>query len=741
MGKGGSNPIKKFVRGVKKLFSTITSFVGDIVGFVIKPFSTPSLNIDAEQIATGVKINKTGTNIGIPIVYGYRRVGGHPIFVETDGSDNKYLYVVYAICEGEIQGITGIKIDENEIYPTVASGDSVYVANNRYNTTQGRYKDRLTFEVFYGTENQSQSGLANESKTWPTLERKLPGVAYAAFRFEWKASTQEEADSNPYGGGIPQVTFDVLGKKVYDLTTHSGGLDLANDYADLTKTYSTNPANCVADYLMNPRYGAGYNKSFINADVFKIAADKFDQTVTYDTSSVDTGKILTLNGVLSTNSKIIDNVRQLLSGCRSILPFIEGRYKLKVEDGGNATDITSSTIAVAYDITADNIVGTIALGGETKTTKFNNVFVNYIDPDLEYSSQQVAFSEAGDLAVDDNEDLTGEFTFDTITNPYMARDFARMIYKKSRSQRTISMTCTQELMDVEPGDIVRVTDTVLNLTTATFRVTNMKLNNDGTVGIEAAEHVAANYPYQTGPQVEIPPPLFLPDEYQGKPIQKVIGKIGVNPPPGSPPPRPKDPPTPPGLKSWVAGSLPNTSYAATYPDHLDGPLGENTQYSTFGYDGAFRLIGGNFSASQFNYFNAIGGSIALGMRFQRPSESSIDFLQFRLYKGTTLVEQARIPFRNIQTNGLPTTDANYVAYSPAITPEFPLNKGYEYSVTYYKSTIDRTYEIGGVINWISGFTSHTYDVNGETKTGSSLEAYINYLKDTIANLPDDGGSI
>ena len=129
------------------------------------------------------------------------------------------------------------------------------------------------------------------------------------------------------------------------------------------------------------------------------------------------------------------------------------------------------------------------------------------------------------------------------------------------------------------------------------------------------------------------------------------------------------------------------------------------------------------------------------MRFQRPSESSIDFLQFRLYKGTTLVEQARIPFRNIQTNGLPTTDANYVAYSPAITPEFPLNKGYEYSVTYYKSTIDRTYEIGGVINWISGFTSHTYDVNGETKTGSSLEAYINYLKDTIANLPDDGGSI
>jgi len=742
MGKGGGNPFKKIVRGVKKLFSTITSFVGDIVGFVVKPFSTPSLNTDAEQAAQGVKINKTGTNIGIPVVYGYRRVGGHPIFAETNGSDNKYLYVVYAISEGEIEGITGVRIDDNTVYPTPPSGSVKYTSGSINTTSEGRYKDRLRFELFYGTDGQPTSELMKDTPTWPTKTRTMPGVAYGVFRFEWKASTQDESDSNPFGGGVPQVTFDVMGKKVYDLTTHAGGLDLSADYAALTKTYSTNPANCVADYLMNPRYGAGYDKSFINADVFKIAADKFDQVVTYDDGANDSGKILTLNAVVDTNAKIIDNVRQLLSGCRSILPFIEGRYKLKVEDGGNATDITSSTIAVAYDVTKDTIVGTVALGGETKTTKFNNVFVNYINPDLEFSSQQVAYSEAGDVAVDDDEDLTGEFTFDTITNPYMARDFARMIYAKSRAQRTISMTCTQELMDVEPGDIIRVTDTVLNLSTQTFRVTNMKLNNDGTVGIEAAEHDSTHYPYQTGAQVEIPPPLFLPDEYIGKPIQKIPGAppVGIVPPPDQPPPPPNDPPAPVDYTGWVGGSFKtSTWYQSTYPDHLDGPLGENTQYASVGYDGALKLLTGTYPTSFFKYFNSIPGALALGMRFQRPSEEAIDYLQFRIYSGTTLVEQVRIPFKPIQENGYQRSNPNYDAYSPVITPEFPLNAGYEYGITYYKSTIDRTYEIGGVINWVSGFTTHTYELNGETKTGSSLEAYVNYLKDTVPNLPDTGG--
>jgi len=57
------------------------------------------------------------------------------------------------------------------------------------------------------------------------------------------------------------------------------------------------------------------------------------------------------------------------------------------------------------------------------------VIVNYIDPDEEFTSQQEFFNTTGDLAIDENETLTGEFTFDTITNRGIAKDFARLIYK------------------------------------------------------------------------------------------------------------------------------------------------------------------------------------------------------------------------------------------------------------------------------------------------------------------------
>jgi PDZ domain-containing secreted protein len=75
----------------------------------------------------------------------------------------------------------------------------------------------------------------------------------------------------------------------------------------------------------------------------------------------------------------------------------------------------------------------------------------------QYTAQRVI------KVIDDDEDLTGEFTFTTITCPYIAADLARMIYDKSRAQRTISFVGTQELMDVEPGDIIRITEDILDL--------------------------------------------------------------------------------------------------------------------------------------------------------------------------------------------------------------------------------------------------------------------------------------
>ena len=531
---GKANPIKiikDVVKTVVNVFKSVIKFVGDIVGFVFNPmgaFDMPSGPTNPEQEAQGVTISKTGTNQALPVVYGYRRVGGNLIFVETNGTSNKYLYNVFALCEGEIEGVQKILVEDVELpYP---SGNT-YTAGQVYTVTEGRFANRIQFQVFNGTEGQVQSSLANETPTWPKKNRTLPGIAYVVFRFEWKEiKTQDDANNNPFSGGIPKVQFDVFGKKVYDVRTHAGGATLANDYANLTKTYSFNPSNCLLDYMMNPRYGCGLEKEEIDADTFKIAANKYEQTVTYYTGQ--TGRAMTLNYVLNTENKLFDNVKALLGGCRGIMPYIQGRYKLKVEDGGNDTDITSTTINIAFDVDKSHIIGGITMQGERKDSKFNEVIVNYVDPDLNFSNQQVFYSVNGDQAADGNELLRREFTFSTLTNKSIAQDLAKLIYLKSRNQKSISFSASQELLQVEVGDIIRVTDAVLGLNLDTYRVVDIKLNLDLTVDIQAVEHDATVYPFTTTGQVEIPAPLFLPDELAVRPRTRPVSQvpIGIVPP-------------------------------------------------------------------------------------------------------------------------------------------------------------------------------------------------------------------
>lgn len=734
-----SNPfkgIKKFFKGIKKAIKSITSFVGDIFSFVVQPFGaldTPDLSPEAQ--ASGVKVTKPGTNNAFPVIYGLRRVGSIPIFAETNGTDNKYLYVVYAICEGEIAGINRIKVDDNEIYPKVGA-TALYDSNTIYTSSAGTYSGRMKFQLFYGTENQSQSTLANESATWNSAERKLPGLAYAVFRYEWKVSTQAEQESNPFGGGLPNVTFDVYGKKVYDVTTHTSGNNVVDTYENLTKVYSDNPANCLLDYMMNTRYGAGFDRTEINAPSFKIAADKFNQVVNYNDDY--SGKILKLNSVINPESKIIDCVRQILTGARSVMPYVQGQYKLKVEDAGNATDITSASIDIAYDVIEDVLVGPITLGGEQKATKFNQVLVNYIDPDLEFTSQQVFYNETGDKLLDDDEDLIGEFTFESIGNPLIAKEFARMIYKKSRAQRTISFTATQELMNIEPGDIIRVTDEILDLDQQTFRVNNVTLNVDMTVGIEAVEHDATVYPHVSGEQYEVAPPLYLPHQYIGKPIQRPIydppRAFGGDPGDPSNPPPPADPPKQPApITAWYKPApLTSTWYYSQYPATYEtSPMLRNPAYAT-GTPGdelskVFLRAGVTYWAKE-GWLVPYASDYLQLTGFHRPLNPNITHIRFRIYKENQLYTDKLIPWTFDPVNDVALPQGVYI----------PLNGAFQYSIMYYDDVSDTAYEIGGNVDW-TGFTSYRYRLRGETKESSSIEGYINYLKDTNTNIISSGG--
>ena len=79
------------------------------------------------------------------------------------------------------------------------------------------------------------SDLDSASTLW-TSNHRLRGIACAYIRLEY--------DANVYMNGIPNISFKINGKKVYDPRT-------------TTTVFPQNPALCLADYLCDTRYGLG----------------------------------------------------------------------------------------------------------------------------------------------------------------------------------------------------------------------------------------------------------------------------------------------------------------------------------------------------------------------------------------------------------------------------------------------------------------------------------------------------
>ena len=268
MGLGSS--LRKAVGSVTKVFRAVKAFnfLGKInpfvalgvfaVGWLFIRSRKPDLpdfgTNDFEETERGILINKQSNNASIPVVYGERLIGGTRVFIETSGTDNEFLYVALVLCEGEINSIEEIRVDDKVVtfsgaltdntQRTVASSDSNF------------YKDNvsyITVEPHLGTDGQSASSLLSTLSSWGS-NHKLSGIAYLALKFKWNQDVF---------GGIPTVQAKIKGRKV---------VTLDSSLSESSETFSTNPAFCLLDYLRNERYGKGIATADIDLQSFRDAS-------------------------------------------------------------------------------------------------------------------------------------------------------------------------------------------------------------------------------------------------------------------------------------------------------------------------------------------------------------------------------------------------------------------------------------------------------------------------------------
>ena len=511
--------VKKAVEVVQPVLSAVNIFSGKgfnpyvalgifAVGWLFSRSKKPEIpdfgTNDFEETERGILVNKQSNNASIPVIYGERLVGGTRVFIETSGTDNEFLYMALVLSEGEINSIEEIRVDDKVVSFTGALSDNTQrtVASSDSNF----YKDGvsyITVEPHFGTDGQSASSLLSTLSSWGS-NHKLSGICYLALKFKWNADVF---------GGIPQVQAKIKGKKV---------VTLASNLSEQTASFSTNPAFCLLDYLRNERYGKGIATSDIDLQSFYDASQVCVTQVT-PYSGASQINIFDTNAVIDTSRKVIDNVRDILRGCRGYLPYVQGKYRLVIETTGSAS----------VSLGEDDIIGGYELASPTKNSKYNRVIATFINPDRNFQADQVTFPPTDDSslatadkhatmkAADGGFLLEGKFDFKTITSPYQAEEMAEIILRRSRESLGLNITAGFKAYELHIGDIVNITLSSLGFSSKAFRVLSMVFNEDYTISLTLVEHQDSFYTFASKGQVASTPSTTLPDPFTIQPPTSV----------------------------------------------------------------------------------------------------------------------------------------------------------------------------------------------------------------------------
>jgi len=239
--------------------------------------------------------NKTAAGGKIPVVYGTRRVGAQVVYMDVSNNDSRHLFVVYALSVGECDEILyrTIELDGNPLTDPNRFKFGCYVGSDRNNQTgysshqplntvsqvgstisagagqfgtnqNARY--RITLNLHHGTASQTADPMLVASMPNWTSSHRLDGVCYIAAHYKY--------DKEGMFSGIPQLTVQVKGKRIYDPRDTNQQFGTPTTYK-----HSDNPALVFLDYITNNEYGKGLTSSQINMSTFSSAANVCDTQV------------------------------------------------------------------------------------------------------------------------------------------------------------------------------------------------------------------------------------------------------------------------------------------------------------------------------------------------------------------------------------------------------------------------------------------------------------------------------
>ena len=425
-----------------------------------------SKGIDASRDNFGSKVTGRSASQARQIIYGECRVGGTITQMQTTGTDNTKLCMFIVLSGHVINKLLRVRFNDTLLTAgTIASGTTVHVATNSTYTNGDNdnafANDRLIRFTFHDGTQTVHDALARTTlgSGFVPSTHKFISCAYVYMEIIYDA---EKLNS------IPQISFDVQGKKVFDPR-------------DDSTAYSTNPALCIRDYLTDTVYGIRAEAAEINDTTagggFGSAAATCAATVTLaDNSSTQPTYVASgLTNFAASGEGVLEG---LLSSCGGNMSYTNGKFNLFV-----AAAQTPSLTVTDDDLLEPVVIRTSPPQGNV----YNSVKTVFVDSTQSFTATDTPVFESSTFL---NEDTpSGESTANykkmleiqlpfTVTHT-AAQRLGRIALNQSRYKITATVMVGLNFLKAQPKDWVYITNSRMGFSQKTFQILSMQLTPVG----------------------------------------------------------------------------------------------------------------------------------------------------------------------------------------------------------------------------------------------------------------------
>lgn len=395
------------------------------------------------------------------IIYGRARIGGNVVYLESTGSDNKYLYLVLAVAGHEIDAYESVWFNDKKVWD-----GGVYQSGwaTVGNSSTSPYVD---ISFYKGDQTAADSGLVAASTKW-TTNHKLLDTAYMVVKLTH--------DTDQFAQGLPNISTIVRGKKVLNPSDNS-------------TAWSQNPALCIYDYLRDTKYGLSETAANILTASVNTAKGVCDEAITL--SAGGTQPRYTIDGVVDTNNSIKANIETMVGSMAGRLVYSGGKFEVHAGE----------YIAPSVTVDESQIVGEITV--QTKQSRrnaFNGVKGVFLSEEDNYILADYPAQISAAYALQDGDPIYLDMALPYTSNNIRAQRLAKLALFRSRQQEAITIPCNLSALRFKIGDNISVTNTRLGYSGKVFEVVGyaMDFNSDGqiVVNVDAIETASSIWDWQ-----------------------------------------------------------------------------------------------------------------------------------------------------------------------------------------------------------------------------------------------------